>query len=180
MLETESRWWARFALPTLRSLPNAAKFLGGLIEHEQRALGDAEIGAVQMQRAALDQGSHERKCHQVFQAPEHGGLLDPDREISHRLVIALPDLFAWLDEHRHPPADEVAGRQRFDIVDKGADAAALRMPKHHNVVYAESANRVFQGRRDAVRAAVRLVDWHQIGDVTHHEQFAGTGVEDHL
>src|SRR6266436_832782 len=110
MLETEGRWWARFALPTLRTLPDTAKFLGRLIEHEQRPLGDAEIGAVQMQRAALDQSPHERKRRQVFQAPEHGGLLDPHREISHGLVVALPHSLARLDEHRYPAADEIAGR----------------------------------------------------------------------
>src|SRR5437588_2949523 len=172
MLETAGRWWARFALPTLRTPPDTAEFLGRLIEHEQRALGDAEIGAVQLQRAALDQRPHERKRHQVFQAPEHGGLLDSDREIGHRLVVALPYRLARLDEHRHPAADEIAGRQRLDVVDEGADAAALGVAEHHDVFYMQSPNRVFQRRRDAVRAAVRLIDRYQIGDGAHHEQFA--------
>ena len=159
---------------------HAAEFLRRLVEHEQRAFGDAEIGAVQMQFAALDRGSHERKRQQVFQAAEHRGLLDPDGEILHRLAVALLDLLARLDEHRHPFADEVAGRQRRDIVDEGADAAALGVAEHHDVFYAQHRNRVFQRRRDAVRVAVRLVDRHQIGDVAHHEQFAGAGIEDHF
>ena len=74
-------------MPTLRSLPHAAKFLRRLVEHEQRSLGDAEIGAVQMQFAALDHTLDERKRHQVFQAAEHRGLLDPDREIGPGLVL---------------------------------------------------------------------------------------------
>src|ERR1700722_17482896 len=114
------------ALLAVSLFPHAAKFLCFPIEHEQRALGDAEIGAVQLQFAALDRRAHEGKRHQVLQAAEHRGLLDPDGEIGHRLVVALGDGLAGLDEHRHPAADEVAGRQRLDIVDEGADAAALR------------------------------------------------------
>jgi hypothetical protein len=133
-----------------------------------------------MQFAALGGGLHERKRHQVFQAPEHGGLLDPGGEIGHRLMVALPDFLARLDEHRHPPADEVAGRQRRDIVDEGADAAALGVAEHHDVFDVQRPHRVFQRRRDAVRAAVRRIHGHQIGDVAHHEQFAGAGIEDHL
>src|SRR5258708_25641266 len=106
-------------------LPDAAKFLRLPVEHRQRALGDAEIGAMQMQFVALGGGPYERKCHQVFQASEHRGLLDPGGEISHRLVVALPDPLAGLDEHRHPSADEIALRQRGDIVDEGADSPAF-------------------------------------------------------
>ena len=95
-------------------------------------------------------------------------------------MVALRDVLARLDEHRHPLADEVAGRQRLDLVDEGADAAALRVAEHDDVFYAQNLNRVFQRRRHAVRAAVRLIDRHQIGDVAHHEQFAGAGIEDHL
>ena len=159
---------------------HAAKFLRRRIEHEQRALGDAEIGAVQLHLAALDVGAHERKRHQVFKAAEHRGLFDPGGEILPGLVLALADLFAGLDEHRHPAADEVAGRQRIDVVDEGADAAALGMAEHHDVLDAQDLHRVFQRRRDAMGAAVRLEHRHQIGDVAHHEEFAGAGVEDHF
>ena len=31
-------------------------------------------------------------------------------------------------------ADEVARRQRLDLVDEGADAAALRVAEHHDVL----------------------------------------------
>src|SRR3979409_2001103 len=110
-----------------------------------------------MQLTALGESPHERKCREVCQASEYRGLLDPGGEISHRLVVALSDFLARLDEHRHPSADEIAGRQRRDIVDEGADAAALRVAEHHDVFYAESPNRVFQCRRDAVRAAVGLI-----------------------
>src|SRR5258708_39575663 len=105
---------------------------------------------MQMQLVTLGWGPYERKCHQVFQASEYRGLLDPGGEISHRLVVALPDPLAGLDEHRHPSADEIAGRQRCDLVDEGADAAALRVAEHHDVFYAQRPNRVFQCRRDAV------------------------------
>ena len=172
MRHSLTRYDARF--------PHAAKFLRRLIEHEQRALGDAEIGAVQMQLAALDQLSHERKRHQVFQAAEHRGLFDPGDEILHRLAVALLDLLAGLDEHRHPFADEIAGRQRVDLVDKGADAAALGVAEHHDVFHPQNLHGIFQRRRDAVGAAVGLIHRHQIGDVAHHEQFARAGVEDHL
>ena len=116
---------------------HAAEFLCRLVEHEQPAFGDAEIGAVQLHLAALDGGSHERKRHQVFQAAEHGGLLDPNDEFLHRLVVALLDLLAGLDEHRHPFADEIARRQRRRLVDEGADAAALRMAEHDDVLYVQ-------------------------------------------
>src|SRR5258705_4421391 len=126
-----SEWRRRGAVtpPThaLRSLPDAAEFLGGLVEHRQRALGDAKIGTVQMQLAALGRRPDKWKRHQVFQASEDRRLLDPGGEIGHCLVVALSDPLAWLDEHRHPSADEVARRQRLDIVDEGADAAALRV-----------------------------------------------------
>src|SRR4051794_36835583 len=90
-------------------LPDAAKFLCGGIEQEQRTLRDPEIGAVQIERAALDLVSHKRKRHQVFEAAEHGSLLNSDGEIVHAFVVALFDYFARLDEHRHPFADEIAG-----------------------------------------------------------------------
>ena len=96
------------------------------------------------------------------------------------LVVALLDRLARLDEHRHPLADEVARRQRLDLVDEGADAAALRVAEHDDVFHPQHLDRIFQRRRDAVRAAVGLIDRHQIGDVAHHEQFAGAGIEDHL
>src|SRR6202047_1360781 len=80
---------ARAPLPTLRYLTHTAKLLGRLVEHEQRALGDAEIGTVQLELAACDEGTDEGKRHQVLQAANHRGLLDPDREIGHRLMVAL-------------------------------------------------------------------------------------------
>jgi len=86
------------------------EFLRHGIEHEQRAFGHTEICAVQGKFAALDLSSHKRKCQQVFQASEHGRLLDPDGEIQHGFVVALLDLFTGLDEHRHPSTDEIARR----------------------------------------------------------------------
>src|SRR3978361_189421 len=65
-------------------LADAAELLRRLIEHEQRALGDAEIGPVQIHLAAFDERSHERKSHQIFEAAEHRGLLDPCGEIPQR------------------------------------------------------------------------------------------------
>src|SRR5216684_9400891 len=85
------------AFATLRALPHAAKFLRRPVEHRQRALGDAEIGAMQMQLAALGGGPDKRKRHQVFQASEYRGLLDPGGEISRRLGGALPDTLDGLD-----------------------------------------------------------------------------------
>ena len=54
------------------------------------------------------------------------------------------------------------------------------MAEHHDVLHAQNRYRVFQRRRDAVGAAIGLIDRHQIGDVAHHEQFAGAGIEDHF
>ena len=54
------------------------------------------------------------------------------------------------------------------------------MAEHHDVFYAQHLYRVFQCRRHAMGAAVRLEDRHQIGDVAHHEEFAGAGVENHF
>ena len=130
------------ATPSLRAirhrdLPRALEFLCRPVEHEQRALGDAEIGAVQLQLAALDPVADERERHQVLERAEHRGLLDADDEFLHRLMRALLDDFARLDEHRHPFADEVARRQRLDLVDEGADAAALGVAEDHDVFHAQ-------------------------------------------
>jgi len=38
----------------------------------------------------------------------------------------------------------------------------------------QGPNRIFQRRQKPHARRVRLVDRHQIGDVAHHEQFAGT------
>jgi len=56
----------------------------------------------------------------------------------------------------------------------------LGVPEHHDMSDMQSADSIFQRRRDAMRAAIRLIDRHQVGDIAHHEQFAGAGVEDHL
>jgi hypothetical protein len=47
------------------------------------------------------------------------------------------------------------------------------MAEHHDVLDAQHLYCVFQRRRHAMGAAVRLENRHQIGDVAHHEQFAG-------
>ena len=54
------------------------------------------------------------------------------------------------------------------------------MAEHHDVLYAQHLYRIFQRRRHAMGAAVRLENRHQIGDVAHHEEFAGAGVENHF
>ena len=123
---------------------------------------------------------HERERHQVFQAAEHRRFLDADGEVLHGLAVPLFDLLAGLDEHRHPSADEIAGRQRRGVVDEGADAAALGMAEHHDMPDAEHGHRIFQRRRNAMGAAVGLIHRDQVGDVAHHEQFARTNVEDHF
>jgi hypothetical protein len=101
---------------------------------------------VQVDLAALDTLSHEGKRHEIFEAAEHRGLFDPDGKLLHRFVIALLDHLAGLDEHLHPLADEIAGRQRLDVVDKGTDAAALGVAEHDDVFHTENADRIFQRR----------------------------------
>ena len=54
------------------------------------------------------------------------------------------------------------------------------MAEHHDVFDAQRPDRIFERRRNAVRAAVGRIDGHQIGDVANHEQFARAGIEDHL
>ncbi len=135
---------------------------------------------MQLHLALLDAAAHERERHQVFEAAEDRGLFDPDCEILHRLVFALLDNLARLDEHRHPAADEIARRQRIDLVDEGADAAALGVAEHHDMLDAQHVDGIFQRRRDAVGAAVGLIDRHEVGDVAHDEQFAGAGVKNHF
>jgi hypothetical protein len=93
-------------------------------------------------------------------------------------MVALLDDLAGLDEHRHPFADEITRRQRFDLVDEGADAAALGVAEHHDMLHAQHIDGVFERGRNAVGALIGLVDRHQIGDVAHHEQFTGAGIED--
>jgi len=60
------------------------------------------------------------------------------------------------------------------------DAAALGVAEHDDVLYPQRPHRIFQRRRNAMRAAIGRIDRHQIGDVAHHEQFAGAGIENHL
>src|SRR4051812_31366954 len=88
---------ARAPLPTLR-LAHPTKLLRHAVQHEQRAFGDAEIGAVQIEPALLDLRLDEWKRHQVFEAAEYRGLLDAGGEILHGLVLALLDLLAGFDE----------------------------------------------------------------------------------
>src|SRR5258708_1694252 len=68
-----------YGVPGLRCAPSglrallahfldyALELLRRRIEHEQRAFGDAEIGAVQLELAALDEGADEGERHQVFE-----------------------------------------------------------------------------------------------------------------
>ena len=56
-------------------------------------------------------------------------------------------------------------------------AAALGVAEHDDMPDAEHVDGIFQRRRDAIGAAVGLIDRHQIGDVAHHEEFTGAGVE---
>ena len=57
-----------------------------LVEHRQRALRDAEIGAVQRQRAAFGQNADARERHQVVEAAADRGLLQPRDELLLRLA----------------------------------------------------------------------------------------------
>jgi hypothetical protein len=50
----------------------------------------------------------------------------------------------------------------------------------HDVLYPQRIDGEFEGGRNAVGAAVGGINRHQIGDVAHHEQFTGAGVEDHF
>jgi len=60
--------FASLAMTLLKTLlRRAPKLLRRRIEHEQRAFGDAEIGAVQLELVAFDEGADEGKRHQVFQ-----------------------------------------------------------------------------------------------------------------
>src|SRR4029079_17066928 len=127
-------------------LADAPELLRHLVEHEQRTLGDAKIGAVQIHLAALDAAAHEWKRHQILEAAEHRGLFDPRDKFLPCLMLALADFFARLDKHGHPAADEVARRQGIDVVDKGLDAAALRVAEHHDVRYPQYLHREFQRR----------------------------------
>ena len=79
-------------------MTDAAKFLRRRVEQKQRPLGDAEIGAVQVQGAAVDQRPHERESHEVFQAAKDRGLLDADGEVQHRFAVALLHHFAGLKQ----------------------------------------------------------------------------------
>ena len=53
-------------------------------------------------------------------------------------------------------------------------------PEHHDMLDLERLTANSSAAETAVLCAVRRIGRHQVGDVAHHEQFAGTGVEDHL
>ena len=117
-----------------------------MIEHRQRAFGHAEISAVQLQFAAADQHVDAWERHQIMQAALDAGLFEPGQELADRLLRALIDALRGGLEHLHPFADEVARRQRLRLIDKGADAAALRMAEHHDVLHPQHLHRIFQRR----------------------------------
>src|SRR5690606_21995813 len=97
-------------------------------------------------------------------------------------ILGLPgaEQFRRRRNLRHPAADEVAGRKRLLIVGESADAAAQRMAEHHDMLHPQGLDAEFQRGAGAMLVLVRRIGRHDIGDVTHHQQFAGRGVENHL
>ena len=51
------------------------------------------------------------------------------------------------------------------------------MPHHHDMLYLQHVDRIFEGGADAVQAVIRLIGRHEIGNVTDDEQLARRGIE---
>ena len=81
----------------------------------------------------------------------------------------------------HPPADEVARRQRLGIrIERRLDAAAAAMAHDDDIADLQRLDREFESGRRRVIMAIRLVGRHHVGDVADDEKLAGTAVEDGL
>ena len=118
------------------------------IAHQQHAGRDAEIGAVELQLAALDQDAHAGERHQVLEAVLDGGEFERASGIP-RDRLARADAVGGRLDQVHPAADEIAGRERRGVVGKGADAAAAGMAQHDDVLHAQRLHREFERRRVA-------------------------------
>jgi hypothetical protein len=82
---------------------------------------------------------------------------------------------------RHPAADEIARRQRLLLVREGADAAAVGVAEHDDVLHPERLDAELErGARAVLRSPSRIVGRHDVGNVAHHQQLAWGRVEDDL
>src|SRR5438105_9408219 len=108
------------------------------IADRQQSGADCEIGGMQLQLALLDERAYARKRHQVLKRRHHRLLFE--RGVI--LVIASKSLAAaerprGRRNQFHPFADEIAGRQRLHAFRIGADAAAMAVAEHDDVLYPE-------------------------------------------
>ncbi len=145
---------------------------------KQLAIGDAEIGGVKLYFSAPDENVHAGKCHQVVERFNYGSLLQPRQILLTGFVrLVRGDRALRRFDQLHPVANEIAGRERLARFDIGADAAALRMAKHDDVLHTQRLHREFQRGRYGAGGAVRRIRRHEIGDIARDEQFARCGVK---
>ncbi len=62
----------------------------------------------------------------------------------------------------------------------GANAAALGVAEHDDMLHLQRHDGVFERGGGAVKMVVRLIGRHQRRDIAQHEEFARAGVEDRL
>ena len=171
-----------FNAPALYAAARAANRPAAAIGGRKRPARDVEIRAVQKQAALLNRRADKRKGHQVRQAVEDCGLLEPGqvfrRRVAGRLAVQRgSDRGGGGGDQRHPLADEVARRKRRLVRREGADPAAACVTEHDDMLDAQPHDGEFERRRDAVREAAWRIGRHEVGDVAHDKELAGAGVE---
>src|SRR5215218_6823875 len=88
------------------------------IAHQQDPRGDAEIGAVELQLAALHEDPYAWEGHQVLQAVLDGSEFKARQVLFQVAVMRTQALARGLDQV-HPAADEIARRQGRGVVGEG-------------------------------------------------------------
>src|SRR5690554_3184997 len=108
------------------------KLAGGRVSYEEHARANAEIRAMQLQRAFFDRFDNGREGHQIFEAVfDHRPFqpLYPALPITVRRSQPLGDG----GNLRHPLADKVSFAKGSGLVGEGRYAAAACVTQHHDV-----------------------------------------------
>ena len=138
------------------------------------ALADVVPQAVQRQLARFDLLRHKGERHQVLKRGHNSVflklacLLFRVFDVRNRIVFRAQDI--------HPPTDKaVFGIQRWRVafahVQTALHTATAGVTEHDNMRDFQRLNRIFNRGRRPVLLPVRLIRWHQVGDITVNKEF---------
>jgi hypothetical protein len=134
---------------------------------------------VQRELPALDEDADAGEGHEIAKPLLDGGELEP-LEVILAIAEVGTEALRRRSDQPDPLADEVAGRERLDVVGEGLDAAAAGVAEDHDVLHAQRLHGEFERRRGAVIFAAGLIGRDEIGDVADDEELARARVEDDL